>query len=144
MCSNGKDRRLFATSSASSTLVPRSVAEHRNWLHLPEAASWANHSYWMYTVLLKDVVGLERDQVIADLHRRKIETRPVFYPVHHMPPYASNELFPVSEKWSYRGISLPTHGNLTQADVHVVCQHLIETLAMEEVAVETDRVRRAA
>ena len=44
-----------------------------------------------------------------------IETRPVFYPMHVLPPYLeAGAQYPVAEKISAWGINLPTHSSLTE------------------------------
>jgi perosamine synthetase len=66
-------------------------------------------------------VSIKRDELIDELSKKGIETRPVFYPMHHMPPYFDDSLrLPIAERLSYNGISLPTHGDLTQSDIEFV------------------------
>jgi perosamine synthetase len=91
---------------------------------------WAKHAYWMFTILLDDGVPVERDQVISMLLERGIETRPIFYPVHILPPYEqlSATSFPIAERIARRGISLPSWGGLTRDDVDHVCSTLLSTL----------------
>ncbi len=102
------------------------LSEHEDTLQLPYAAEWADHSYWMYTVLLRPSVDVDRDAWMAELDARGIETRPVFYPIHWMPPYQRySGHFPVADDCSTRGINLPTHGKLSEADVDYVCHHLL-------------------
>lgn len=85
--------------------------------------------YWMNNVILQDTVAKERDQVMAEMEERNIEMRPVFYPMHVMPPYlGSPGHFPVAEKLASRGISLPTHALLEEADVRYVCESLLEII----------------
>ena len=36
-------------------------------LILPTTQNWATHSYWMYTVILRNKVSKSRDQVMQDL-----------------------------------------------------------------------------
>ncbi len=98
-------------------------------LQLPHAADWADHSYWMYTVLLQPNVDVDRDTWMDDLATKGIETRPVFYPVHWMPAYRKyGGSFPVADSCSSRGINLPTHGKLTEADVDYVCQQVVSSI----------------
>jgi len=75
-------------------------------------------------------VPVERDQVISMLLERGIETRPIFYPVHILPPYEqwSATSFPIAERIARRGISLPSWGGLTRDDVDHVCSQLLECL----------------
>ena len=42
---------------------------------------------WMQTVMLRYGGEAERDAVMRELDAAGIETRPVFYPMHLLPPY---------------------------------------------------------
>jgi len=94
-------------------------------LRLPVEELWAHHAYWMYTVILKDSVEFERDAVMQELAADGIETRPVFFPMHMLPPYhGSGGKYPVAEALAGRGISLPTHALLTEEDAAYVAERL--------------------
>ncbi|MDQ3650183.1 MAG: DegT/DnrJ/EryC1/StrS family aminotransferase [Acidobacteriota bacterium] len=100
-----------------------------NWQTTPE---WGRHVYWMWTVLMDKKTEQERDQITKRLWQRGIETRPVFYPVHSLPPYrdpTQSESYPVAEQISRCGISLPTWAGLTYSDVRYICRNLRECLA---------------
>lgn len=100
-------------------------------LQLPRSASWAEHSYWMYTVVLKTQVNIDREEWIKELSVRGIETRPIFYPIHGMPPYRGQKgQFPVADQISSRGINLPTHGMLSEDDVDYICENLLASIKM--------------
>lgn len=81
--------------------------------------------YWMNNVVLLDTVKKSRDQVMQEMEAKNIEMRPVFYPMHIMPPYydASASL-PVAERIAANGISLPSHAMLSEDDVAYVCESL--------------------
>lgn len=98
-------------------------------LVLPSQADWAKQVYWMYNIFLKDGGEERRDAVMAKLDSMGIETRPVFYPMHVMPPYAENASYPVADTWAARGINLPTHQEVTQEDVTRIASALAESLA---------------
>jgi len=88
---------------------------------------WAKNVYWIFTILLADDLPISRDAVMAKLHEEGIETRPVFYPMHVLPPYAelaAGAVFPVADRTAQQGINLPTWAGLTQADVRRVCDSL--------------------
>jgi perosamine synthetase len=96
--------------------------------------SWARHVWWMFSVVLDNDVPVERDQVMAELRKREIETRPLVIPIHTLPPYreiAGPGIFPVAEGLAQQGISLPTWAKLTRDDVRYVCDSLIETCRLE-------------
>ena len=53
-----------------------------------------------------------------------IETRPVFYPANKMPPYFSNESFPVADNISSRGLSLPSFPELSPKQIKYICESI--------------------
>jgi perosamine synthetase len=86
--------------------------------------TWADHVFWMYTVKLRDSVDKSRDQIMIDLDAAGIETRPVFYPMHILPPYRNDAAgpFPNADHCGSRGINLPTHARLSENDIDaIVC-----------------------
>lgn len=96
-----------------------------DFLTIPLEEPWAHHVYWIYSILLPEWVKPSRDEVMAALDAAGIETRPVFYPMHIMPPYREeNGCYPVAERVAERGISLPTHGLLTEEDVAYIAAAL--------------------
>ncbi len=93
------------------------LADLQDEIILPTEADWARHVYWMYTIFLRKGDGNRRDLVMERLDEADIETRPVFYPMHVLPPYREDTPYPVADLWAQRGINLPTHQGLTRADV---------------------------
>ena len=99
------------------------LAALREYLDLPTEALRVQHAYWMYTILLKDKVNLKRDDFTAAMQERGIETRPVFYPMHVMPPYREPDgSYPVAEALAQRGLNLPTHGLLVEDDIAYIAE----------------------
>ncbi|HEX7318038.1 MAG TPA: DegT/DnrJ/EryC1/StrS family aminotransferase [Pyrinomonadaceae bacterium] len=93
---------------------------------------WGQHAYWMFTIVLNDGAADDRDRVMARLQTEGVETRPVFYPVHSLPPYqeaARGEEFPVAESLARRGVSLPTWAGLSDDDQTYVCDRLLASLS---------------
>jgi perosamine synthetase len=89
-------------------------------LTLAPCAPWAESVYWMYSVVVEDGFGLERDRVIAELRARGIDTRPFFIPLHQLPPYRSGLPLPVSDHLAARGINLPSGTGLTEDEIRAV------------------------
>ena len=104
----------------------RRLTRYSDRFLLPTAEAWADHAYWMYTIILRESLVVDRDEVMRDLDEVGIETRPVFWPMHVLPPYrdTTGEAFPCAEFCSSRGISLPTHGLLTENDMDRVVDAL--------------------
>ncbi|WP_375267704.1 DegT/DnrJ/EryC1/StrS family aminotransferase [Phenylobacterium sp.] len=94
----------------------------------PVCEPWADHVYWMYTILLREPG--RRDAVMAAMAKAGVETRPVFHPMHTLPPYfEADGYYPNADWCAGRGINLPTHGGLTEADLDRVVTALEEALA---------------
>ena len=109
-----------------------------DYIVLPLEKPYAHHVYWMYSILLKNGGEAERDELMKLLAKDGVETRPLFYPLHIMPPYeqmhkdSTAELkatekgknydgsLPVATSFAARGINLPTHGNMDEDDVQYI------------------------
>tara|TARA_B100001059_G_scaffold139802_1_gene139966 strand:- start:5827 stop:7290 length:1464 start_codon:yes stop_codon:yes gene_type:complete len=92
-------------------------------IQLPSEAEWATSSYWLYTVLLNENIDIGRDDLIQQLLLNGIEARPVFYPMHFMPPYAAfrgDRSLKTTEIISRRGISLPSASTITEKQIHEI------------------------
>lgn len=96
---------------------------------LPTQAVWAKQVHWMYSIFLREGGEQQRDDVMRRLDELGIETRPVFYPMHVLPPYQENGVFPVADTWAQRGINLPTHQFLTEGDVARIANSLSRALS---------------
>ena len=88
-----------------------------------------NHVYWMNSIVLTDRVKKNRDMVMAEMEAQNIEMRPLFYPMHVMPPFEDKSLsFPVAERLSSRGINLPSHALLDEEKIGSVVSNLQKIL----------------
>jgi len=77
------------------------------------------HSYWMCSILVDDPA--KREPLRDLLALNGIETRPLFYPVHTMPMYATKfQRHPVAENLGWRGINLPSWPDISKINVDIV------------------------
>lgn len=106
------------------------LARLGNRVMKPYVAPTGRHVFWMYTVRLGEGLSTSRDQVIKDLDALGIESRPVFYPMHVMPPYAhlATDDLKHAEACGADGLNLPTHAGLTEADIDRVVAALDQVL----------------
>ena len=92
---------------------------------LPAAIPGLTNSYWVFSVIIDFVaIGIDREAFMARLGRAGIETRPLFYPLHDMPPYrpfTRGAAFPVTDRLSASGVSLPSGVLLADEDIDYVC-----------------------
>ena len=106
------------------------LARLGNRVTKPRVDPHGRHVFWMYTVRLGEGLAISRDQVIKDLDAMGIETRPVFHPMHTLPPYADRDTgdLKVAEACGADGLNLPTHAALTEADIDRVVAALDQVL----------------
>ncbi len=71
-----------------------------DYLMRPGLRPGNGHAYWMYTIGLRPTASERRDEVVRLLAADGIEARPVFSPVHLMPPYHQpGARFPLAEQF---------------------------------------------
>jgi perosamine synthetase len=91
---------------------------------LPPEMPWAKNVYWMYSILIKDNFGLDRNRLLEKLAQSGIDNRPFFYPLHTMPPYKENTLYPIAEELSAKGLNLPSSVKLSKNDIRKIATSL--------------------
>jgi dTDP-4-amino-4,6-dideoxygalactose transaminase len=93
-------------------------------------ASWADPSFWLYTVTLEPPFGLERDRVLDDLADAGIDARPIWTPLHLLDPYRDAERVggDVADDLFARSISLPSSATLSDVDQDRVIDALLGSL----------------
>ncbi|MDD5253475.1 MAG: aminotransferase class I/II-fold pyridoxal phosphate-dependent enzyme [Candidatus Nanoarchaeia archaeon] len=88
---------------------------------LPPLTPMSKNVYWMYTILIEKEYPLSKQELEKKLLENGIDTRPAFYPVTLMPPYKTNEKFPVAEEISRKGLTLPSSIKLTEEQINFIC-----------------------
>ena len=105
-------------------------------IRLPVEKEWAKNVYWMYSILIEDEFGMSRDELMKELKKRGIETRPFFVPMHEQPVFQNMGLFkresyPVAEDASRKGLYLPSGSGLKRKEIEYIC-NVIKKLAQGE------------
>jgi perosamine synthetase len=93
---------------------------------LPVERNWAKNVYWMYGIVLDDVVPFDAVEFARRLRERDVDTRPLFIGMHEQPVLQNRGLFggesyPVTERLARRGLYLPSGLTLTEAQIDEVC-----------------------
>jgi perosamine synthetase len=103
-----------------------------DFLYFLEEPQGTRSARWMSTLILKDPRG--RDKLLDYLGEQGIESRPLFWPVHQMPPYkeSSKGALAVSEDLSRRGVMLPSHTKLSDEDIKTICNVITAAFANTE------------
>ncbi len=119
-----KKRRVFSLYRARLGDVPGLTLNHEG----PET----KNTYWMVTVIWDRALGVTKEDVMAAMAKKNIDTRPFFHPLSSIPAYADaadrtraqaeNE---VSYALSPYGINLPSGATLSEDEIDYVCTALL-------------------
>ncbi|MCS4091848.1 DegT/DnrJ/EryC1/StrS aminotransferase family protein [Rhizobium sp. BK176] len=82
------------------------------------------HSYWMCSLIVDQAEV--RDSLRSHLSERNIETRPFFPMAHGMPHCQTDQVLPIGENLSARGINLPSYPGLTDEQLDHICGSVCE------------------
>jgi perosamine synthetase len=101
-------------------------------LKLPEESEERQHSWYLYTVRLKNAAESERNKLVEELKKKGIGAE-VYYinPVHLMPYYRTSfdeRRLPETEKAASQVFSLPIHPGVTEAQVDYIGKALLDLL----------------
>jgi perosamine synthetase len=97
-------------------------ASRLNGVTLNHEAPTTKNTYWMVTAVFEPALGLRKEDVIAQLRRRNIDSRPFFSPLSSLPAYRDlggparwSARNPVSYDIGARAVNLPSGFNMTEA-----------------------------
>ena len=105
--------------------------KNNKFIQLQSIQNWAKSSHWLVTLLINESSPINRDKLITKLQKNGIETRPTFFSMHMMPPYQEYTIqnkYPISEKISKTGISLPSSASLIEDQIIDICDKIISFL----------------
>ena len=93
-----------------------------------EFLDYATNIYWVYSIVLKDK-AISLEEIIFELKKEGIGTRPFFYPMHKQPVFIKNGLFnnlsfPNSENLYERGFYLPSGLTLNYEKIYRISETL--------------------
>jgi dTDP-4-amino-4,6-dideoxygalactose transaminase len=101
-------------------------------LQLPKETKSRQHSWYLYTVRLKDGNEAERDKILEELKKKGIGAEAYYvHPVHMMPYYRESfgsSKLPETEKAAKQVISLPVHPGVTEEQVNYIGETLLGLL----------------
>lgn len=104
-------------------------------LQLNHEAAGVKSTFWVVTLIVPPAYRMRKEALMQALERSGIASRPFFYPLSSMPPFAGfcrgkkmPLINPVAYALSPYGISLPSAACLTESDVDYVCECLTAIL----------------
>ena len=108
-------------------LYRRALGDHQH-IELIQPSPDVEAADWLFTILFRES-AVNRDDTMAALAARGIETRPVFPPLHLMAPFRDEAArCPQAERCAARGLSLPTSSLMSEDDVAFVVTSLLAVL----------------
>jgi perosamine synthetase len=97
-------------------------------IRLPAEAEWAFGTFWMYTILVDENKShLDSRQLLRELAASKIQTRPIWQPIHRSPAHDSlgSPSCPNSDALYHQAISLPCSVGLIATDQTKVIETIL-------------------
>jgi perosamine synthetase len=88
-------------------------------ISLMKEASWASSSWWLYTILVNNaVLGTDSRQLMRLLNSKKIQTRPLWQPIHLSGAHRSRGAtkMPIAERLYQQALSLPCSAGLGEKE----------------------------
>jgi perosamine synthetase len=89
-------------------------------IRVQEEADWASSSWWMTTLRIDGSGEVGRDELATRLRADGVDTRPVFVPLHLLPPYRQPGALAVAEAVGSEGLSLPSSTSLSDSELDYV------------------------
>jgi len=86
-------------------------------LTLMQEAPWAFSTFWLYTILVNPTrYGRDSRTLLKELNLAKIQTRPLWQPMHRSPAHAACQAYHchMAERLNARALSLPSSVGLTE------------------------------
>jgi perosamine synthetase len=95
-----------------------------------EKTEYADNIYWVYGIVIKKKYGISAQSLMNYLKKKRIETRPFFFPLHQQPIVKkffgkSNKSFPNSESISKYGLYLPSGLGIKKKEIEYISKTLI-------------------
>lgn len=100
-------------------------------IQLPlEKIRYAENIYWVFGIVNKEKIPFDAEFAMKYLAKKKIGTRPFFFPMHKQPVFQKMGLFngenyPVAENIARRGYYIPSGLALTDEQIEIVATEII-------------------
>lgn len=120
-------KSLVRKKRAIATLYKKLLADTPG-IFFQKEADYAQSNWWMFSILVdRKKFGRSRDELMAHLKTKNIETRPFFYPMHLLPPYKKGNKpsdFPVTKNIADQGMNLPTYASLNKDQIKYIVESI--------------------
>jgi dTDP-4-amino-4,6-dideoxygalactose transaminase len=122
----------FVAKRRQNAMQLSKMLEKTKRLKLPTESDSQRHSWYLYTVKLKDGTEEERNMILKELKQKEISAEAYYVnPVHTMPFYRDNfggRGLPETEKAAKQVFSLPVHPGVTSEQIEYIGRTLLGLL----------------
>ena len=150
LCAQLERKDALLTRRAAIVSQYRNQLDSIAGLQLQNPVGDVEVANWLMCALIDESrFGMDRDDLISELDRLDIETRPFFVPLHTLPPFCEAHArrrtrLPVTESLARCGLSLPTSTTMTDADVSRVANAIRSVYAGCRIKSDMPRQRMGA
>ncbi len=119
----------FLRKKIENAKIYNSILKNVRGVILPPEKDYVKNSHWMYAIRIGEDFGMSKYQLKKRLFEEGIDSRDFFIGMNEQSVFRekglqSEEVFPVSKKWSQAGIYLPSGLNLKEQDIKYICYTL--------------------
>lgn len=96
-------------------------------LHLAKTPDYARSNHWFYCLQIdEEIYGKNREQLMANLSKNKIQARPIWYLNHLQKPYKNCQSYEIKEAFGMleKTLNIPCSVNLTEKQIEKVLDTL--------------------
>ena len=128
--------KMIKTRQNIANWYNKCLTPHKHLIQTPKTAKNNTHTWFVYVATLNQS-KIDRDQLIVELAKQGISTKP-YLPSIHLFSFYKNKFnykkgdFPVAEKVSDNAIALPFYIGLKENDIKYIVQKLIKTIARHD------------
>lgn len=98
---------------------------HYGYMSMNPVQPEVKNSYWMPTLLVHDIDGFNREDMMKYMLKRSVDSRPFFYPLTSLPMFEQG----FSNRNAYnifpRGINLPSYPDMSEQDADYVVDVMV-------------------
>lgn len=121
---------FFAKRTQNAKMLTQKL-EKFDKLVLPPKITNGTHSWYLYTVRIKNITREQRDKIIKQMHDKGIGAEAYYpTPVHQMPYYEKfgKLKLPETETAAKQVLSLPIHPSVSEEQIDWIAQSLLELI----------------
>ena len=109
------------------------LVKNKNIFIQPLKNAFSKNIYWVFGIVINNKSKHKRDKIMKFLHKKNIQTRPFFWPMHKQKIFKKmklfkNEKYPNAEHISKRGFYLPSGIGIKNFEIDYICSTLNKIL----------------